>query len=118
MKHLAFLLLLPPVLVACELRTEPVDAPSDIAQETMEAAANPLTAEEQAEGWHLLFDGQTLGGWHGYGQSRHPGGWQVADGALHLPAGAGGGDIVSDAAFGDFELRLEWKVAPCGNSGI
>jgi hypothetical protein len=31
---------------------------------------------------------------------------------------ARGGDIVTEAQYADFELLLDWKVAPGGNSGI
>jgi hypothetical protein len=40
----------------------------------------------------------------------------VIDGALTRVAEAG--DIVTREQFQDFELELEWKVAPGGNSGI
>ncbi len=30
----------------------------------------------------------------------------------------GGGDIITRAQFTDFELELEWKVGPRGNSGV
>ena len=30
----------------------------------------------------------------------------------------GGGDIITDAEFDDFELQWEWKLAPAGNSGV
>jgi hypothetical protein len=43
-------------------------------------------------------------------------GWQVIDGALTRVASAG--DIVTTDQFANFELALEWKVAPAGNSGI
>jgi Domain of Unknown Function (DUF1080) len=75
-----------------------------------------LTAEEQSAGWRLLFDGKTTAGWRGFKSSTMPAGWQVKDGALTRVAQAG--DIVTDAEFKDFELTLEWKVAPGGNSGI
>ena len=29
-----------------------------------------------------------------------------------------GGDLVTDKEFEDYELRLEWKISPCGNSGV
>jgi hypothetical protein len=45
------------------------------------------------------------------------GGWQVVDGAL-TRAGAGAGDIITREKFKNFELTLEWQVAPGGNSGI
>jgi Domain of Unknown Function (DUF1080) len=46
----------------------------------------------------------------------------VEDGWLHcLGKGGGskgGGDIISDAEFNDFELQWEWKQASAGNSGL
>jgi len=45
-----------------------------------------------------------------------PPGWQIVDGALTRVAAAG--DIVTKEQFGNFELTLEWQVAPGGNSGI
>lgn len=77
---------------------------------------NQLTDEERAAGWRLLFDGTTTAGWHGYGRQEMPGGWQPVDGALTRVASAG--DIVTNETFHDFELALEWKVGPGGNSGI
>jgi hypothetical protein len=38
------------------------------------------------------------------------------DGAIER--GTGGGDLVTDETFANFELALDWKVAPGGNSGI
>jgi hypothetical protein len=75
-----------------------------------------LTPEEQAAGWRSLFDGKTTAGWRGYRQREAPRGWQVVDGALTRVGE--GGDIVTDDQFANFELSLEWKVAPGGNSGI
>ena len=50
-------------------------------------------------------------------------GWEVVDGTLHcLETGTGeaglGGDIIYDKKFSNFELSLEWKIGPGGNSGI
>jgi hypothetical protein len=49
----------------------------------------------------------------------------VADGALYLDTTnkkdwqiEQGGDIVSDSAYDNFHLKLEWKIAKDGNSGI
>jgi hypothetical protein len=74
------------------------------------------TSQDRAAGWRPLFDGKTTTGWRGFKSQTMPGGWQVIDGALTRVAQAG--DIVSDDEFQDFELELEWKVAPGGNSGI
>jgi hypothetical protein len=80
------------------------------------SAQNMLTDQERADGWRLLFDGSTTDGWRGFRRDAMPGGWQVVDGALTRVAA--GGDIITADQFGSFELELEWRVAPGGNSGI
>jgi hypothetical protein len=80
------------------------------------AKQNTLTAAETEAGFALLFDGETTAGWRGYKQKSCPPGWQVVDGALTRVKGAG--DIITDRQFENFELHIEWKVAPGGNSGI
>jgi hypothetical protein len=80
------------------------------------ATPNTLTTAERADGWRLLFDGETTAGWRGYNRPDLPDGWQVVDGALTRVAP--GGDIITEEQFRDFELALEWNVAPGGNSGI
>ncbi len=86
--------------------------------------ANRLTAEEQAAGWRLLFDGQTTKGWRGFGKPEGTiNGWIVENGRLRHPAKAGEdskgtGDIVTIATFNDFDLRFEWVISPGGNSGV
>jgi cytochrome c len=94
-------------------RSEPID--------------NTLTEQEKRAGWQLLFDGQSMTGWHNYGKTSIGKSWIVSDNSIHLdakpnPAGgwqtSDGGDIVSEAEYGDFELTLDWKIGACGNSGI
>jgi hypothetical protein len=80
------------------------------------AAANQLTTRELQDGWRLLFDGRTLNGWRGYGKQTMPPGWAAVDGALTRTAEAA--DIVTTEQFRNFDLQLEWKIAPGGNSGI
>ena len=84
--------------------------------------ANQLTEEERAAGWKLLFDGKTTQGWRSFKKQSFPDqGWVVEDGWLHcLGKGGskGGGDIITDAEFDDFELEWEWKIAPAGNNGV
>ncbi len=91
---------------------------------------NSLTEEEGASGWALLFDGRTFEGWRGIGQSDIPQGhWVIEDGAIKkVPGGevprqadgqpTQGGDLMTVATFEGFELSLEWKISPGGNSGI
>jgi hypothetical protein len=77
---------------------------------------NTLTEGERASGWRLLFDGRTTAGWRGYMRTGMPDGWRVVDGALTRVGPAG--DIITMEQFRNFELALEWSVAPGGNSGI
>jgi hypothetical protein len=80
---------------------------------------NTLTAQQKAAGWRLLFDGRTTGGWHTFGRDRVVG-WDVKDGEL-IALGQGGdraNDIVTDEEFENFELVVDWKLAPRANSGI
>jgi hypothetical protein len=84
-----------------------------------EPAVNHLTAAERADGWRLLFDGTTSTGWRGFHQTGFPSkGWDVKDGCLHHAARAGGGDLVTDGLFEDYDFRFEWKIDAGGNSGV
>lgn len=78
------------------------------------AASAGATAQDG--GWRSLFDGQTTKGWRGYRQQTMPDGWKVVDGALTRVSK--GGDIMTVEQFDDFELSLEWNIAPGGNSGV
>lgn len=91
-------------------------APTDInISVASENELNRLSEVEKAEGWQLLFDGQTTNGWHTYLKEKVEG-WQVKDGILYTPGNQG--DIVTDKEFENFELVAEWKIQEQGNSGI
>lgn len=79
-------------------------------------ADNTLTAKEQAAGWQLLFDGTKISDWRGYQTQDLPAGWKVEDGILTKSGSTG--DLVSKDKYGNFELSLDWKIAPGGNAGI
>lgn len=81
------------------------------------AAANELSEAEKKAGWRLMFDGHTTDGWRNYRKDTTSDGWQVEDGALSRVA-SGAGDIISDEMFDNFELSIEYKISPGGNSGI
>ena len=89
----------------------------DIGAPPASGAQNTLTDEERAAGWRLLFDGQTLAGWRGFRKDSPSAGWQVRNGCITL-AKAGAGDLVTDQAYDNFELALEWRISAGGNSGI
>lgn len=87
----------------------------------MAQAPNTLTKKEKKEGWKLLFDGTSTKGWHTYLRDTVGAKWQVKDGALVFDPSqpqSGGGDIVTNEAYENFELHLEWKVSKGSNSGI
>jgi hypothetical protein len=92
------------------------------AAEAADPNANKLTAEEQAAGWRLLFDGTSTKGWRGYKKPAFPEkGWHVEGGVLKHEKNEEGfraGDILTDEQFSNFELTLEFKLVPRGNSGI
>ncbi|WP_266363194.1 3-keto-disaccharide hydrolase [Tellurirhabdus rosea] len=85
-------------------------------------AFSPLPSEAplkpKKSKWVSLFDGKSLAGWHNYLGKGVSDKWVVEDGALAYSGGNGGGDIVTDKEYGDFELELEWKISEGGNSGI
>jgi hypothetical protein len=82
-----------------------------------EASANVLSAEEQVEGWVLLFDGESTDGWRNFNAEGLNPQWQAEDGTLTL-TGGGGGDIITAEQFENFELQLEWRISEGGNSGL
>ena len=89
------------------------------------AQDNTLTDEEKSAGWKLLFDGKSTDGWRGYKMDKIPPGWKADNGVLARVAGGAGGkgagggdDIVTVDEYESFDLVLEWKITPGGNSGV
>ena len=77
---------------------------------------NQLSTAEREAGWRLLFDGQSLAQWRSYREDDLDSGWAVENGCLARVGRAG--DIITREQFGDFELKLEWRISEAGNSGI
>lgn len=81
-------------------------------------AGAQLTEEERAAGFRPLFNGRDLSGWVHKGKV---GSFRVEDGQII-------GDrpersdlaywLAADHEYADFELRLQYKLSPNGNSGI
>jgi hypothetical protein len=72
--------------------------------------------------WITLFDGKDLSSFRGFRKDTIPPAWVVKDGCLVHMKSAGdhtaAGDLITREQYGNFELELEWKVTPGGNSGI
>lgn len=83
---------------------------------TAESVTRLSDAEKQV-GWQLLFDGQTTDGWRNYRKDGISAGWTADSGVLRRTA-SGAGDIVTEKQYEYFELSLEYKISPGGNSGI
>ena len=67
-------------------------------------------------GFESLFDGRTIEGWTLLPRESGRGAWRVVDSMLTVDGRPG--NLASEGEFGDFELRLEWKVGPGGNGGV
>jgi glucose/arabinose dehydrogenase len=78
---------------------------------------NTLSESERLSGWRLLFDGTSTAGFRNYRADEISDGWRVADGALVL-ARRGAGNLVTREQFENFELQIEYRLPPGGNSGI
>ena len=80
------------------------------------ACASTLSAQQKEAVWKPLFDGKTLKGWHEFGQQ---GCWSVKDGVIVGRSDAPKlyPDLVSDEPYGDFTVRLKFKMIS-GNSGF
>jgi hypothetical protein len=68
------------------------------------------------EGFEKLFNGKDLKGWQ-VNEGGNLDKWGAADGVL-FTKGAGGGWLMTEKDYSDFELRLEFKVPKAGNSGV
>lgn len=85
---------------------------------------NKLTDKEIAEGWELLWDGETTEGWRGARLDAFPKkGWTIENGILKVHKSGGGestngGDIVTVQKYSNFELKVDFKITPGANSGI
>lgn len=75
---------------------------------------NHLTAQELAEGWILLFDGETLFGW----TPAHRADWRVENGAITASQAEEPGLLHTTSQFADFELKVDFRIELGGNSGV
>ncbi|NND70735.1 MAG: DUF1080 domain-containing protein [Rhodothermales bacterium] len=85
---------------------------------------NTLSEREKRRGWRLLFDGNSNNGWRSARSDEFPKtGWHISDGILTVLASdggesTGGGDIITNDKFSDFELKFEFRMSEGANSGI
>jgi Domain of Unknown Function (DUF1080) len=84
------------------------------------AAATSVAIGQSAK--RVLFDGKSTAAWRGFRRDSFPSKcWVVESGSLKTVAGcdkADQVDIITRDKYRNFELELEWRVAPGANSGI
>jgi len=117
--NMKFLLLAASIVftaVSCQQRNNTANTGNAALQQDS-ASASSANADT---GWQNLFNGHSLAGWHTYGKTTAGNAWKADSGAIHLDASAseGRGDLITNNEYGDFDLKLEWKISPNGNSGI
>jgi len=64
-------------------------------------------------GWRML---DNASAWRGYESDSVPAGWTFDNGTISKQRGVG--DLITKDQYGNFELALDWKIGPRGNSGI
>lgn len=79
------------------------------------APAQPPAGADKDAGFTPLFNGRDLTGWKQYDSKNKV--WAVEDGMI-VCQGRGGGWLGTERDYADFELRLEYRLTPGGNSGV
>ncbi|MDZ4818924.1 MAG: DUF1080 domain-containing protein [Planctomycetota bacterium] len=74
---------------------------------------NTLTDKELADGWILLFDGETLYGW----KPNKEADWEVVDGTIRASKGKPT-LLTSTSEYANYELKVDFKASPKTNSGV
>lgn len=69
--------------------------------------------QPDAAGWISL---DAPDAWRTYNDAGNPTRWKFANGEISSQPRAG--DLATKGEFSDFELELEWKISPLGNSGV
>jgi hypothetical protein len=102
-------LLCRPVLISLGLLLLVIAGNSSALAET----PNALTAEEIADGWILLFDGESLFGWKPAGKAD----WKV-DGGVITASQGDPGLLVTTSQFGNYTLKVDFRSTADTNSGV
>lgn len=74
--------------------------------------ANEILASKNDQGFQSVFNGKDLAGWSGATDD-----YMVEDGALSCKPDKGG-TLFTDEQYGDFAVRLEFRLPPGGNNGL
>ena len=73
---------------------------------------NRILGERDSSGFESVFNGEDTSGWKGAVNN-----YEIIDGAIQCKKGKGG-HIYTEATYGDFVARLEFRLPPGGNNGL
>lgn len=116
-------------LVGCSAESDPPDSVTKVERfpnfiPERPTLINALTDEEKADGWVLLWDGESADGWRsGKSQTFPAAGWSVSGGVIMVQGSDGsestrGGDIITVRKYRNFVLELDFNITEGANSGI
>ncbi len=85
-----------------------------IAQAMMgQTSPNQLSSKELADGWILLWDGETMFGWEALGKAD----WKIGNGILSANSGENGW-LATNTSFANYVLKVDYRTGADGNSGV
>lgn len=96
-----------------------VSYPDGVVQH-FEGRRAPLLLDKRAPVWGepvTLFDGKSLSGWK-LRDAKKKNGWAAVNGELAVVDTKDNADLVSERAFQDMKLHVEWNVDAKSNSGV
>jgi hypothetical protein len=105
-------------LFRCHLATFVACAALSGCATSTDDCCKPEAKPGSKSGWTILFDGKSTDALRAYNQKSFPGKYWVLDGDALKTIPGEAVDIMTKEKYRDFELELEWKVAPGGNSGV
>ncbi len=87
---------------------------SNLTHFAAEPKSNSLTPGEVADGWILLFDGETMFGWAPRGDAK----WTASDGEIRVVKDSGIGFLSTTTEFANYSLKAEFWIDDVANSGV
>ena len=81
-------------------------------KEYSDEEANQILADANEDGFNSIFNGSDFSGWKGAIDN-----YEIVDGAIRCKQGKGG-TLFTEAEYGDFAVRFEFRLPAGGNNGL
>lgn len=78
--------------------------------------SHAIADEKDGDGFVSLFNGKNLDGWTVMGKNKE--GFYVKDGVLRSDGATGGDWLRSEKHYGNYILKVDWRISKEGNSGV